>query len=312
MKVHRPLWFSFGKVNIFGFSTMHLSAFTFKKAVEKTLRGIRDIDVLYAHFLAPAGVTAAELGEKYGIPAFCAFGESGLWSIDYLKKSTVRKTLSKLSGVISVSSNNKQVLLDNGIIEDPSKIRVFPNGCDTSIFYPRDRDASRKALGIPEGLRVGIFVGSFIERKGPLRVDAASSDIENLKMIYIGAGSQKPTGSNVIYCGRVEHDQIPQYFSAADFFVLPTKGEGCCNAIVEAMACGLPIISSDRPFNSDILDETNAIRIDPENIGALHEAMAKLSENDDLRDRMSAASLKKAEALAIEERAKAIMEYILE
>ena len=92
--------------------------------------------------------------------------------------------------------------------------------------------------------------------------------------------------------------------------MLPTLKEGCCNAIVEALACGIPVISSDRPFNDDILDENNSIRVNPENVDAIAAAINKL-----VRDKACYVSLKKnamdnSGEHSIVERAKAIIEFI--
>lgn len=84
------------------------------------------------------------------------------------------------------------------------------------------------------------------------------------------------------------------YLNAADFFVLPTLAEGCCNAIIEALACGLPVISSNLPFNDDILDENNSIKINPMDIQALRESMTMLIEDELLRNRLSDGALRQA------------------
>ena len=103
---------------------------------------------------------------------------------------------------------------------------------------------------------------------------------------------------------------MPVYLNAADVFVLPTLHEGCCNAIIEAMACGLPIISSDRAFNYDILDEKNSILIDPLSINDISTSIKTLMKDSDLRKSMSDASLVKAKSLSIRNRAIRILQFM--
>ena len=113
----------------------------------------------------------------------------------------------------------------------------------------------------------------------------------------------------MLFEGRLLHEQIPIYLNAADVFVLPTLKEGCCNAVVEAMACGLPIISSNLAFNWDVLDETNSIMIDPQNIQQIRDAIIKLRDDSVLRKRLAEGALRKAESLTIDQRAKEIMKF---
>jgi len=94
--------------------------------------------------------------------------------------------------------------------------------------------------------------------------------------------------------------------------VLPTLNEGCSNAIVEAMAVGLPIISSDRPFNSDILNASNALLIDPENTQAIRDAIAMLRDDFNLRAALSKKSVETAKSLILEDRTKRILSFMRE
>lgn len=70
-------------------------------------------------------------------------------------------------------------------------------------------------------------------------------------------------------------------------FCLPTLNEGCSNAIVEAIACGLPIISSNLPFNDDILDSSNALLVNPESVDDIASAIKQLMDNSDLRQKLA-------------------------
>lgn len=264
--------------------------------------------VLYAHFLN-AGMCISKLAEELGFRAYCAVGESTLWSIKYRSRKHVIKRLSAITKYIAVSTDNKNMLLDANITS-ADNITVLPNGVDTNLFYPRNKQKAREELGLPKEETIGIFVGAFIERKGASRVAKAMHGIDNVRMIYIGKGAEKPEDDNALYIGEMEHSKIPLYLSAADFFVLPTQNEGCCNAILEAISCGLPIISSDCPFNDDILDDTYSIRIDPNNVALLHESIIRLASDKKGMREMSENAHQASLKFGIHERAEKIRRII--
>lgn len=91
---------------------------------------------------------------------------------------------------------------------------------------------------------------------------------------------------------------------------MPTLNEGCSNAIVEAVAAGLPIISSNMPFNDDILDDSNSIVVNPMDIDEIANAIKKLRDNYDLRKKLLEGSFKKAVDLRIDKRAEAVIKFI--
>lgn len=114
----------------------------------------------------------------------------------------------------------------------------------------------------------------------------------------------------IIHKGPLEHDLLPKYLNCADVFIMPTQKEGCCNAIVEALAMGLPVISSNGAFNDDILDEKNSIRINPDDVDAIADAIKKLKDDTMLRHSMTVYSLSRHKEYTIEGRAKRIVEFI--
>ena len=306
--VYHPRYWGFGAYEENHKSFYEMGYKSFHNALKKILNHLLGKPVfLYSHFLT-AGRHVGDLSEEYGIPGFCAFGESTLWSVNAINYSQTKSCLDKLKGIIAVSSENKKVLVQSNLCSE-EKIYTIPNAVNTHVFFPHEKKEMRIKYRFPETEIIGIFVGAFCERKGVLRVQEAAQKA-NLKMIYVGSGEEEPIGNNIVYKGSVPHALISEYLSAADFFVLPTRAEGCCNSIIEALACGLPVISSDLGFNDDILNNDYSIRIDPDNISQIQRAMESLANDDDLRNRMAQSALEMAKTNSIEIRARKIMDFM--
>lgn len=283
-----------------------INNFLFTHSVRRIVKNLEKPDVVYAHFWQ-TGYCAYEVVRKLGFPLFVATGESQIekmfdFNID------INSFANYVKGVIAVSTHNKTISEKLGLALDNTI--VLPNAINSSAFYKKDRVKCRRNLNIKEDLFVVAFVGWFIDRKGPLRLCEAIRRTTGVYSFFIGSGEQEPDCDNILFKGRVSHEIIADYLNAADVFVLPTKNEGCCNAVIEAMACGLPVVSSDLPFNWDVLNESNSILIDPDDIDALSNAIVKLRNNVELRSRLAQGALATAEKLTISERASKIFEFI--
>lgn len=311
IRVYSPSFFSFTGKKVLGINFALIYQKQFENAVRKVIRKNKlECDVLYSHFIVPSGMTAANIGKAFHIPSFIAYGESSISVVSSnFRLSYISKLVRDINGFIAVSSKNKEELMVNGLA-DENKIGVFPNAIDTKAFYVKDKHKCRDKLGISDRDFVVIFVGHFINRKGANRVSEAIDKLSGIKSIFIGAGNEKPTCNNIVFAGRVPHEDVVDYLNAADVFVLPTLAEGCCNAIVEAMACGLPIVSSDLPFNDDILDSTCSIRVNPEDINEIADAIDLLHREPDYRKRLSQGALIKVQQLTIESRARSILAFM--
>ena len=165
---------------------------------------------------------------------------------------------------------------------------------------------------MPTNKFIIICVGQFIERKGQKRILEAINLLGNkdIKTIFIGKGDDDFEHESIIFKGTVKNVDLPYYLNAADVFVLPTRKEGCCNAIIEALACGLPIVSSDKPFNYDVLNGENSILVNPDDINEISTAISNLHENRGLREDIAQKSLETGEKLSVGRRATNIIDFM--
>lgn len=307
--IYQPDYITLSRLHLFGFN---ISAVMFNRAVRKCFRVEKMApSVLYAHFW-DSGIAACRVARQQRTPVFIATGESVIWVRDFFPQKVVERNLPFVKGVIAVSQKNLDESKNLKLLDHAPRTVVLPNAVDPRQFYQSSRSEARKALNWSENDTIAIFVGSFVERKGPKRVLEAARRIPGLKLAFVGMGDDMPKSEQVVFSGTVAHEDLVRYLNAADFFVLPTLAEGCCNAIIEALACGLPVISSDRPFNDGILTDKNSVRIDPTSIDALAGAMEKLCRDEALRRNLSEGALETAENLKIDERVKRIIDFIEE
>lgn len=307
--VYRPRYISLSNIHIGSYSP---SEWCLNYAFRKGIKMVREeVDVVYGHFW-----TSAYQGYRYAKQhrksLFVATGES---EIDFVCDSEDKKAFCNyVSGVVCVSTKNQEESIKKTLTVK-EKCVIIPNAIDSKIFRELGKEECRRRLGLPLNAFIVAFVGWFVERKGANRVSEAISSIEGGKTVssvFIGDGETGPSCDNILFKGRLLHEKIPEYLNAADIFVLPTLQEGCCNAVIEAMACGLPVVSSNMSFNWDILDETNSIMIDPMNIIDIAEAIRKLRDDTTLRQRLSEGALRKAASMTIDKRASRIIEFIEE
>lgn len=311
--VYRPYYISFGlRFPFLRKSLDKIRSLSIRNIVKKI-----DSDVIYCHFWDSALLIKGYVQKRH-LPLFvaCGEGDNALEEmVEELGKKGVDAIKSIVTGVISVSSENKRKCLEYGLI-DEDRIAVEPNCVDTTLFYKRNEEKLRKDLGINDGDFTIVFVGGFIPRKGPDRLADAISKLNDphIKSIFVGKEFEGYNYSfycdGIVFKGTASHNDIPKLLNCADVFVLPTQKEGCCNSIVEALACGLPVISSNGAFNDDILDDSNSIRVNVDDVDDIAVAIKTLKDDIKKRQNMSKTSMERIDSYSIEERAKRILSFI--
>lgn len=304
VNVYRPYSISFGNSRL----GKKLNAIFRQLSIRHIIKKVSDIDIYYAHFWSQ-GYALYKVIKNTNKPLIVATGES---KISFRKQKD--GFTDYVAGVICVSTKNKDESIQHGLtVED--KCIVLPNAIDDTIFYKKDKMACRSRLGIPQDAFVVANVGTICHRKGQSRIAEAINSLkdQNIYSFFLGRKEDMSITlecPNIIHEGFIDHDLIPDYLNAADVYVFPSLAEGCSNSIVEAMSCGLPIISSDLPFNYDILDEKNAILVNPNDTVQIASAIADLKKNSQKRHSMAFHSMEKAEELKLPIRAQRILKFI--
>jgi len=310
-RILRPLYFSVSNKSVLEFDMNRLSRNWFLKAAQKGVSGLTVPDFFYGKFLQTGGLAALNAGRVYNRPCFADIGESVLTErLNDKDRELAAQTVQSLDGIVCVSDELKEEVM--GLGADPGRVISQPNTADMERFNPRDQTDCRRKLSLPEDLPVVIFVGHFIERKGPLRVLKAIEQASDLsvKGVFIGRGEQKPKGEHVLHTGPVPNDELPVWLNAADLFVLPTQQEGHCNAINEAMACGLPIVSSEIPEVKNQVPKDAGLLVNPDDVQAIEKAMRRLIDNPEERKEMGQRAYQVQSSRSSKSRSAIILEWL--
>jgi len=311
--VFRPKFITLSNKNILGFNTYNVGQKSLVSSLKKVYQTIEKVDFVYAHFLSNA-LIAQEALEEYNVPIFAAVGEYK--NIDivkaYYKEKNYYELIHKLRGFIAVSPQVEKKLLGLNVANQENCI-MAPNGANRIRFKPvTNKNELRKKLNLPIDKKIILFVGRFQHDKGPKRVLEALEllNIKEFKLVLLGVGSQDLESSFIHFKGKVKNEYVAEYMAAADVFVLPTLHEGSSNVIVEAMASGLPIISSDIPEIKVQCTDEFSILVDPMSIESLAQAIDFILSNPSKKNKMSLAARSHSKLFDIENRAQNILNFI--
>lgn len=230
-------------------------------------RGFNFID---AHFAYPDGHAAIRLGRWLGMPVTVTLrGTEVPQSRNPALVPKLQQVFREADRVISVSDSLRQLAISLGLA--PQRGQVVGNGIDADRFIPVAKSEARQRLGLAETARVLITVGGLVERKGFHRVIACLPALleKHADLHYLVVGGPCPEGDmsqalkdqtaklglaeHVHFLGPIAPDELKWPLSAADVFVLSTRNEGWANVILEAMACGIPVVASDVGGNAEVV-----------------------------------------------------------
>jgi glycosyltransferase involved in cell wall biosynthesis len=218
--------------------------------------------VYHAHDIGADGWLAVIAGKLLGGYSVIKLRSGRLGYEERLHSRLDRWQFSKLTHwadrVVVVNKEVEEMVRDLGI-PDRQVVRI-PNGVDTSYFFPptaQIKAETRQRLGLPPGKTVTLYVGRLVPIKGlDVLLRGWALLPENLRshalLLIVGDGTKREElklmvqslglQMSVIFEG--EQQAVRDYYQAADIFVLPSRSEGLSGSLVEAMACGLPVVVS--------------------------------------------------------------------
>ena len=302
--VYRPYIVTFSNASV-GFIEKLVYGL-YRRAIGRTIRKMDGIEFVYCYFWHIGLITARAL-EHSGLKLIVQASECDISIIDSYNKAAL---IDRVNGVVCASRKNYDESADQGLIDQNSKTVIIPNGFRPDEFHPMDKKEARRRLGIDENAFVVAFVGDYNERKGVARLSEAIDRFDDVYSLFIGKGNIKPACRNILFQGTVPHKDLCLYLNCADVFALPTQAEGSCNAIIEAVACGLPVISSNKPFNDEILDDRYSIRINENSVDEIAASIQKLKEDPGLRMKMSENARLLSSRLDITHRGRAVADFL--
>ncbi len=168
----------------------------------------------------------------------------------------------------------------------------IPTGVDIDVFQPRDKAIARDVLGLPPQGNIVLFGAASVSeyRKGFDLLFACLPELQaaGAKLVALGAGGMTADSGEIIHLGQISNARLLSYvYSAADLFVLPTRADNLPNVALEAMACGVPVVSFDVGGMSDIIKQGVTGLLAPSiTQEALLKPILQLLADGDLRRRM--------------------------
>jgi glycosyltransferase involved in cell wall biosynthesis len=232
-------------------------------AVKAAITAMGGVDIIDAHYLYPDGVAATIIGRRLRVPVVMTARGNDVSLIPYhpAPRRLILQACKRAAGIVTVSAALKDALI--GLGADADRITVLRNGVDLGLFRPLDRQATRRRLGLTGPTLIS--VGHLIERKGHGLIIEAMPSLPGFTLLIAGQGPERAdlealiarlgVGDRVRLIGARPHEELPELYGAADALILASSREGWANVLLEAMACGTPVVATPIWGNPEVVSK---------------------------------------------------------
>jgi glycosyltransferase involved in cell wall biosynthesis len=266
--------------------TRPLNGWSCARALHAPLKAFAP-DLVLSYWLYPDAYGAMLAARKAGLPLVAGARGSDLRVRDAVSRALTRPVVNAAQRLLVVSEDLGRVAAEN-YGADPARIRTIPNGCDASLFHPADRAASRAQLGIAADAEVVTYVGRLVAEKG-LRelLDACrtlAATRPRLRLVLVGEGPMREEiaarlaadpSLQVTLAGAQPPAEVARWMAASDLVTLPSYSEGHPNVLVEALACGRPVVATPVGGIPEVVDAESGILVPARDAAALAAGLAQ-------------------------------------
>ena len=249
-------------------------------------------DVILSYWLYPDAWGAQRAAKRFGIPLVAGARGSDIRVRDRISQFLTRAVVRGADRLLVVSADLGRLAAEQ-YGADASRIRVIPNGCDAATFHLRDRAEARAALGVAADAELIVYVGRLVPEKG-LRelLDAMGTLAEThprTTLALVGEGPMRAAleaaasgalGGRVRLVGVQPPDVVATWMAASDLVTLPSYSEGHPNVLVEALACGRPVVATPVGGIPEVVDPSCSLIVPPRDPAALAVALRASLERE--------------------------------
>lgn len=244
-------------------------------------------DVVLSYWLYPDAYGAMLAARKAGLPLVAGARGSDLRVRDAISRTLTQPVVRSAQRLLVVSEDLGRVAVkDYGA--DASRIRTIPNGCDASLFHPAERAGARDALGIAADAEVVAYVGRLVPEKGLRELLDACRTLATrrprLCLVIVGEGPMREEirmrlaaepSLQITLAGAQPPSEVSRWMAASDLVTLPSYSEGHPNVLVEALACGRPVVSTPVGGIPEVVDADSGILVPARDATALAAGLAE-------------------------------------
>lgn len=276
--------------------------YRFSVGTVRKLHARAPFDLINAMWLYPDAVAAGRIGETLGIPMVpTALGCDVNRMLDETdKRNQIRSMLERAPRITTVSKALRDALVGRGLRGDA--IDPIPNGVNLALFYPRDRFAMRRMLGLKDHAKIILYVGRLSSEKGIETLISAASMMKSERAAWqlciAGEGplegalrmqsAELGIEENVRFVGNVAHHDVATWMGACDVFCLPSIREGYPNVVIEALASGRPVVATRVGGIPEMVREDTGLLVPPGDVAALASALDSAALQDWSAERIAA------------------------